>query len=87
MTEHDLGAIDWAQCPHLHRHPEMRGGQWCFEGTSLRVAHLFQCLAAGASIGEYVQQYPIARADHVDAVLSYIADRLQAVDTRGRGHS
>ena len=50
MADDDLGQIDWRQCPHVERDPEIMSGAWCFEGTRLPVSALFSNLAAGLSI-------------------------------------
>ena len=81
--EHDdLGQIDWRHCPHVERDPEIMSGAWCFEGTRLPVSTLFTNLASGLSIPEFMEQFPSARADHINAVLDFQAHRLDATSTR-----
>ena len=87
MTEQDRAEIDWADCPHLHRKPKMRGGQWCFAGTSLYLSHLFDCLASGVSTEKYVDHYKSANPEHIEAILRYVQHRLESIDARGREDS
>ncbi len=77
----DLGQIDWRDCPHVQRDPEIMSGAWCFEGTRLPVSTLFGNLADGLNVREFIEQYPSARADHVSAVLQFQAERLEATST------
>ena len=77
--EPDPGAIDWAQCPGIERDPDRMSGAWCFEGTRITVASLFEHLAEGIPIQEYIDDYPDVRTDRVLAVLKFQADRLTAV--------
>ena len=75
----DPGSINWADCPHVERDPEIMSGAWCFEGTRLPISTLFANLAAGLTIPEYLKEFPSANADHVAEVLQYQADRLDTV--------
>ncbi len=78
----DLGQIDWQDCPHVERDPEIMSGAWCFEGTRLPVSALFTNLASGLSIPEFIEQFPNARAEHINAVLNFQADRLDTTSNR-----
>ena len=80
--EDGSGQIDRWNCPHVKRDPEIMTGAWCFEGTRLPVSTLFRCLAAGSAIPEFIEEFPSARADHVNAVLEFLADRVDATSTR-----
>ena len=74
--EGDFGQIDWRDCPHVERNPKIMSGAWCFEGTRLPVYLLFGNLADGMSIPEFMEHYPGAKADHISAVLEFLARRL-----------
>ena len=78
----DSGQIDWRECPHIERDPEIMSGAWCFEGTRVPVSALFSNLASGLSIPEFMEQFPNARAEHIKAVLEFQAERLDATSTR-----
>ena len=78
MGDDDLGQIDWQDCPHVERDPEVRSGAWCFEGTRLPVSALFGNLAEGLTVPEFIEQFPNASLEHVYAVLDFLARRLDA---------
>lgn len=52
--------------------PEQCGGRPCIRGTRLRVCDILELLAAGASIEEILEDYPIEKED-VLAALHYAA--------------
>lgn len=72
--------MDWSKCPHVHRHPEILGGKWCFEGTRLPLSALFTNLASGMTIPEFLEQFPVSRAEHISTVLQFLADNLDEAD-------
>ena len=74
----DSGKIDWDDCPHVERNPEIMSGAWCFEGTRLPVSALFGNLASGLSIPEFMDHFPNAKLEHINAVLDFLANRLDA---------
>ena len=63
--------IDWSTCPAVERSPERVGGAWTFRGTRLPVAALFDNLAAGATVPEFLECFPGATPGQVDAVLAH----------------
>ena len=74
----DLGQIDWRDCPHVERDPEIMSGAWCFEGTRLPISALFVNLAGGLTIPEFLEQFPYTTREHIKAVLEFVARRLDA---------
>ena len=76
--QNDWGQIDWRDCPHVQRDPEIMSGAWCFEGTRLPLSALFTNLASKLTIPEFLEQFPSARIKHINAVLDFLADRLEA---------
>ena len=78
----DLGQIDWRDCPHVQRDPESMSGAWCFEGTRLPVSALFTNLATQLTIPEFLEQFPSTKIEHINAVLSFLADRLDTTSER-----
>ena len=78
MGDDELGQIDWQDCPHVERDPEVRSGAWCFEGTRLPVSALFGNLAEGLTVPEFIEQFPNSSLEHVYAVLDFLARRLDA---------
>jgi uncharacterized protein (DUF433 family) len=56
--------------------PERLQGTPVFVGTRVPVSYLFEYLAAGDSVNEFLRQYPGVRPDQVSAVLAAAKDRL-----------
>ena len=79
----DLGQIDWRECPQVQRNPKIMSGAWCFAGTRLPLSVLFGNLADGLSVQKFLEQYPAATDDQVNAVLQFQAERLEATSTTG----
>lgn len=77
--QEDLGEVDWSQCPGIERRADKMSGAWCFEGTRVTVASLFENLAGGASITGYIKQFPDVETERVIKVLEFQADRLKAM--------
>ena len=78
----DLGQIDWRDCPRVERDPEVMSGAWCFEGTRVPISALFMNLASGLTIPEFMEQFPSAKSEHINAVLEFQAQRLDATSSR-----
>ena len=74
----DLGEVNWASCPGVERSRDRMAGAWCFEGTRITVASLFENLAGGSSVDEYVKNFPGVGIDRAVTVLQFQADRLKA---------
>ena len=53
--------------------PGKCGGRPCIRGTRLRVADVLELLAAGASHGEILADYPFLEPDDIRAALLYAA--------------
>ena len=49
--------FDWSDCPAVWRDPGRMGGQWCFAQTRLPIAYLFEHLADGGSLDDFVDWY------------------------------
>lgn len=75
----DLGEVDWSKCPGLERDPERMSGAWCFKGTRITVASVFENLASGSDVNEYVEQFPETGHERVNQILKFLAERLKAV--------
>lgn len=78
----DLGEIDWAECPALWRDPKRMSGAWCFRETRLPLHALFSNLITGMTVPEFVKMYPGVDEEDVQAVLCFLADRLEETDTQ-----
>jgi uncharacterized protein (DUF433 family) len=65
--------IDWSACIAVGRHPDRLGGAWVFRGTRVPVTALFENLADGAKIEEFVSWFPGVTAEQARAVLEHAA--------------
>ncbi|HZP20464.1 MAG TPA: DUF433 domain-containing protein [Bauldia sp.] len=53
--------------------PQVAGGRPCIRGTRMRVSDIVDMLAAGASKGEVLADYPYLTAEDIAAALAYAA--------------
>jgi uncharacterized protein (DUF433 family) len=68
--------LDWSLCPAVERVPGKVGGTWLFKGTRISVAALFENLAGGARVDEFVEWFPGVTRPQVDAVLAHTGRSL-----------
>lgn len=71
--------IDWSSCPAVEQDPNRLSGAWVFRGTRIPVTALFENLADGASIQDFVQWFPGVSLQQVRAVLEHAARGSEAV--------
>ena len=64
---HDISAV-------VHADPEILGGTPVFIGTRVPVRILFEYLAAGDSLDEFLDAFPSVRRERVVAVLGLAED-------------
>jgi uncharacterized protein (DUF433 family) len=64
--------------------PERLDGEVCFSGTRVLVRNLFDYLAAGQSLAEFLEDFPRVSAETAAAVL-HAADQM--VESLARQHS
>ncbi len=69
--------MDWSLCEAVDRDPERLGGVWCFKGTRLPVASLFDHLDKGSTVEEFLEWFPSASRDQVHAVLAFAKGSLE----------
>jgi uncharacterized protein (DUF433 family) len=65
--------LDWATCPAVERDPEKLGGAWIFRGSRIPVRALFENIAGGASVEQFLSWFPGVTREQVDAVLAHPA--------------
>ena len=70
--------IDWEKCPGIESVPGRVSGNWVFTGTRLPVYALFENLAAGATIYDFMEWFDGAEESELQAVLEYVAQDLRA---------
>ena len=69
--------MDWSTCPAVERSPKKISGAWAFTGTRVPVYALFENLAGGATIDEFVEWFPGVDRQQVRAVLEHEAKALR----------
>ena len=72
--------IDWSQCPAVESVPGKVSGAWVFKGTRLPIKALFDNLASGASVADFLEWFDANEAQ-VREVLEFVAahsDRPEA---------
>ena len=69
---------DWSTCPGVESVPGRVSGNWVFTGTRLPVYALFENLAEGATIHDFVEWFDGADEEQVRAVLEHVAQDLRA---------
>lgn len=69
--------MDWNQCGAVDRSPGKLGGAWCFRGTRLPVASLFEHLDTGSTVDEFLEWFPSVSRDQVHEVLFFAKRSLE----------
>lgn len=69
--------MDWNLCSAVDRKPAKLGGVWCFQGTRLPVATLFEHLDRGATIEEFLEWFPSINREQVHQVLAFTKSSLE----------
>ncbi|MDE2765337.1 MAG: DUF433 domain-containing protein [Chloroflexota bacterium] len=70
--------IDWSKCPAVESVPGRVSGAWVFKGTRLPVYVLFENLAAGATIYDFIEWFGGVGESEVATVLNHAAQELRA---------
>ena len=68
---------DWNKCPAVERTPGKVSGAWAFTGTRIPLFALYENLAAGATVDEFVEWFPGVEERQVRAVLEHEAQTLR----------
>jgi uncharacterized protein (DUF433 family) len=69
--------LDWSQCPSVERTPGKVSGAWLFKGTRVPVRALFENLASGARIDEFLEWFPGVTREQVELVLRHAEQSLE----------
>ena len=69
---------DWETCGAVERIPRRVSGAWVFAGTRIPLLALYENLAGGATIKEFVEWFPGVDEQQVRAVLEHEAKALRA---------
>ena len=73
---------NWSTCPAVERSPHKLSGAWAFTGTRVPVYALFENLASGATIDEFVEWFPGVDKQQVQVVLEHEAETLRTALAR-----
>ena len=69
---------DWSRCPAVESVPGKVSGNWVFKGTRLPVYTLFENLAEGATIYDFIEWFGGVDESEVKAALEHVAQELRA---------
>ena len=69
--------MNWALCKAVDRNPKKMGGAWCFAGTRMPVASLFDHLDEGSTLDEFFEWFPDVPGELVHEVLRFAKDSLR----------
>ncbi|MYC29250.1 MAG: DUF433 domain-containing protein [Chloroflexi bacterium] len=70
--------VNWQDSPAVESVPGKVSGNWVFTGSRLPVYALFENLAGGATIYDFVEWFEGADESEVKAVLEQVAQDLRA---------
>lgn len=70
--------MDWTHCGAVDRNPGKLGGAWCFRGTRLPVASLFEHLDQGSTIDEFLEWFPSVTREQVHDVIAFAKSSLES---------
>ena len=77
-----MDRMDWGACPEVERTPGKVSGAWVFTGTRIPLHALYENLACGATVSDFVEWFPGVDEQQVRAVLEYEAWTLRSALTR-----
>ena len=72
-----MDITNWDACPAVERTPGKVGGAWVFAGTRIPLSALYENLACGATISDFVEWFPGVDEDQVRTVLEHEAQALK----------
>ena len=67
----------WDTCPAVEQVPGRVSGAWVFSGTRIPLYALYENLAGGATVEEFVEWFPGVREQQVRTVLEHEAKALR----------
>ena len=73
---------DWNKCLAVERTPGRVSGAWVFRGTRIPLFALYENLASGATVEEFVEWFPGVEERQVRAVLEHEANTLKTALAR-----
>ena len=73
---------NWNECPAVEQTPGKVSGAWVFSGTRIPFFALYENLAAGATVGEFVEWFQGVEERQVGAVFENEAKTLRTALAR-----
>lgn len=73
---------DWNNCPAAERKPGKVSGAWVFSGTRIPLSALYENLASGATVNEFVEWFLGVDKKQVRAVLEHEVQALRTALAR-----
>ncbi len=70
--------LDWSTCQALERDSTKLSEAWVFRGSRVPVRALFENLAGGATVEQFLTRFPGILREQVDAVLAHPAATVEA---------
>ena len=68
---------NWETCPAVERTPGKVSGVWVFTGTRIPLYALYENLAGGATVEDFVEWFPGVDKMQVQSVLEHEAKTLR----------
>ena len=68
---------NWSECPAVEQTPGRVSGAWVFAGTRIPLFALYENLAGGATVHDFVAWFPGVEERQVRAVLEQEAKALR----------
>lgn len=69
---------DWSECPAVESVPGKVSGNWVFKGTRLPVYALFENLAEGATIHDFIEWFDGVEESDVKEVIEAVVEDLRS---------
>ena len=73
---------NWNECSAVERTPGRVSGAWVFSGTRIPLFALYENLASGATVEQFVEWFPGVEERQVRAVLEHEAKTLRTAVAR-----
>ena len=70
--------LNWDNCPETSCSPLVMSGAVVFKHSRVPISSLFENIAAGVSLDEFIAWYPGVKIEQVEAVLKFAAESLNA---------
>jgi uncharacterized protein (DUF433 family) len=72
--------LNWRECPAVEQSPLKMSGEWLFEVTRVPISALFEKLAGGATLSEFVEWFPGVTREQAIEVLKHVQRSLGGDD-------